>query len=167
MLSSRISTLMLHVILNEWLLIWFWFFFTAPFWISTEMMYLQRCLVVTWLVPRETAAASARSVYTIQPCTVSRHFMQSHIRRVHACLAVTCHLLFWQNGRDPFTCYWFNTGGRRYSEIAVRLPFPFPPSVWLWPEGLGTVGQAKCCRPLHFGVLSFFLFFVLLTVLRC
>ena len=26
-----------------------------------------------------TAAISARSVYTIQPCTMSRHFMQSHI----------------------------------------------------------------------------------------
>ena len=30
------------------------------------------------------------------PC----HFMQSHIRHVHACLAVTCHLRFWQNDRD-------------------------------------------------------------------
>ena len=29
------------------------------------------------------------------PC----HFMQYHIRRVHAYLAVTCHLHFWQNGR--------------------------------------------------------------------
>ena len=27
------------------------------------------------------------------PC----HFMQSHIRKVYACLAVTCHLHFWQN----------------------------------------------------------------------
>ena len=26
--------------------------------------------------------------------------MQSHIRKVHACLAVTCHLHFWQNGQD-------------------------------------------------------------------
>ena len=26
--------------------------------------------------------------------------MQSHIRKVYACLAVTCHLHFWQNGRD-------------------------------------------------------------------
>ena len=26
--------------------------------------------------------------------------MQSHIRKVHACLAVTCHLHFWQNDRD-------------------------------------------------------------------
>ena len=43
-------------------------------------MCLQRCLVATWLVPRETAAVSARAVYTIQPCTMSRHNMQSHIR---------------------------------------------------------------------------------------
>ena len=26
--------------------------------------------------------------------------MQSHLRRLHACLAVTCHLHFWQNDRD-------------------------------------------------------------------
>ena len=30
------------------------------------------------------------------PC----HFMQSHICKVYACLAVTCHLHFWQNDRD-------------------------------------------------------------------
>ena len=30
----------------------------------------------------------------------SCHFMQSHIRKVHACLAVTCHLHFWQNDWD-------------------------------------------------------------------
>ena len=28
---------------------------------------------------------------------MSCHFMQSHICRVNACLAVTCHLHFWQN----------------------------------------------------------------------
>ena len=27
------------------------------------------------------------------------HFMQSHIRKVYACLAVTCHLHFWRNDR--------------------------------------------------------------------
>ena len=66
-------------------------------------MYLQRCLVVTWLVPCETAAVLAVSacfVYTIQPCTMSHHFMQSHIRRVHTCLAVTCHVHFGQNDPD-------------------------------------------------------------------
>ena len=31
--------------------------------------------------------------YNHAPC----HFMQSHIRKVYACLAVTCHLRFWQN----------------------------------------------------------------------
>ena len=43
-------------------------------------------------------AVAARSVYFIQPWTC--HFMQSHIRTVHACLAVTCHQHFWQNDRD-------------------------------------------------------------------
>ena len=33
--------------------------------------------------------------YNHAPC----HFMQSHIRKVYACLAVTCHLHFWPN--DP------------------------------------------------------------------
>ena len=27
-------------------------------------------------------------------------FSKSHIRKVYACLAVTCHLHFWQNDRD-------------------------------------------------------------------
>ena len=40
-------------------------------------------------------------VHIIQPCIVSRHFMQSHIRRdVNACLAVTCRLRFGKNERD-------------------------------------------------------------------
>ena len=34
--------------------------------------------------------------YNHTPC----HFMQSHIRKVHACLAVICHLHFWQNDQD-------------------------------------------------------------------
>ena len=49
-----------------------------------------------WLVPHETAAVSAQVLctpYNHAPC----HFMQSHIRKVYVCLAVTCHLHFWQN----------------------------------------------------------------------
>ena len=43
----------------------------------------------------------AHSVYTIQPCTsLQCHFIQSHICRVHVHLAVTFHLLFWQNNQD-------------------------------------------------------------------
>ena len=44
--------------------------------------------------------------------------MQSHIRRVHACLTVTCHLHFWQNDRDLFTCYCGNTGVERIPNAA-------------------------------------------------
>ena len=54
---------------------------------------------LAWLVPHETAAVSAQVLctpYNHAPC----HFMQSYIRKVYACLAVTCHLNFWQNDRD-------------------------------------------------------------------
>ena len=54
---------------------------------------------LAWLVPHETAAVSAQVLctpYNHAPC----HFMQRHIRKVYACLAVTCHLHFWQNDRD-------------------------------------------------------------------
>ena len=54
---------------------------------------------LAWLVPHGTAAVSAHVLctpYNHAPC----HFMQSHIRKVYACLAVTCHLHFWQNDRD-------------------------------------------------------------------
>ena len=88
----------------------------GAFSISIEVVYLQRFLVVTWLLPRETAAVSARSVYTIQPCTMSRHLMHSHIRKVHACLAVTCHLYFWQNDRDMLCATAVTRGWNGYGD---------------------------------------------------
>ena len=63
-LHSRADSLCLHVILHEWLA-----FYSA-------FLNIHRSGVLTvlaWLVPHETAAISARSVYTIQPCTVSLH----------------------------------------------------------------------------------------------
>ena len=66
------------------------------------IFYIHQSGVLTalaWLVPHETAAISAQVLctpYNHAPC----HFMQSHIRKVYACLAVTCHLHFWQNDRD-------------------------------------------------------------------
>ena len=66
------------------------------------MLNIHRSGVLTalaWLVPHETAAVSAQVLctpYNHAPC----HFMESHIRKVYACLAVTCHLHFWQNDRD-------------------------------------------------------------------
>ena len=54
---------------------------------------------LAWLVPHETAAVSAQ-VLCIPYNHVPYHFMQSHIRKVYVCLAVTCHLHFWQNDWD-------------------------------------------------------------------
>ena len=87
-LRSRADSLRSHVILYEWKA-----FYSA-------FLNIHRSGVLTalaWLVPHETAAISARSVYTIQPCTMSLQFMQSHISKVYACLSVTTHLHFWQN----------------------------------------------------------------------
>ena len=62
---SRLTAILSHVILSD-----------SSFLLRilnihrSGALHLQHCLVVTWLVPRETAAASARSVYTIQHCTV-------------------------------------------------------------------------------------------------
>ena len=56
---------------------------------------------LVWLVPQESAARESQSwrvlctPYNHAPC----HFMQSHIRKVYACLGVTCHLHFWQSDR--------------------------------------------------------------------
>ena len=68
----------------------------------TSFLNIHRSGVLTalaWLVSHETAAVSAQVLctpYKHAPC----HFMQSHIRKVYACLAVTCHLHFWQNDQD-------------------------------------------------------------------
>ena len=42
--------------------------------------------------------------------------MQSHMRKVYACLAVTCHLHFWQNDRDLLLA---TVGGTVDAEIKV------------------------------------------------
>ena len=54
---------------------------------------------LAWLVPLETAAVSVQVLcppYNHAPC----HFVQSHICKVYPCLAVTCHLHFWQNDQS-------------------------------------------------------------------
>ena len=88
-LRSRADSLRSHVILHERLA-----FYSA-------FLNIHRSGVLTalaWLVPPETAAVSAQILctpYNHAPC----HFMQSHIRKVYARLAVTCRLHFWQNDR--------------------------------------------------------------------
>ena len=91
-LRSWADSLRSHVILHEWIA-----FYSA-------FLNIHRSGVLTalaWLVPQESAARESQSrrvlctPYNHAPC----HFMQSHIRKVYACLAVTCHLRFLQNER--------------------------------------------------------------------
>ena len=59
--------LMSHALLNEYLypfIVSLFYFYFFIFLISTEVVYRQRCLVVAWLMPRETAAASAQGLCT-------------------------------------------------------------------------------------------------------
>ena len=87
---SQADSLRSHVILHEWLA-----YFIVHFLISIEVVYLQR-----WhgwchmnLLPSRRILCPP---YNHAPC----HFMQSHICKVYACLAVTCHQHFWQDDRD-------------------------------------------------------------------
>jgi len=89
-LRPQADSLRLHVILHEWIA-----FYSPLFLISTEVVYLQRwhgwCHMK--LLPSRRVLCTP---YNHAPC----HFRQSHIRKVNACLAVTCHQHFWQNDRD-------------------------------------------------------------------
>ena len=72
---------------------------------------------LTWLVPHETAAVSARSVYTIQPCAMSLH-AKPHTQgacvfscnllllffNVRVCYAIYVIVLVWI---DLFVCRYF------------------------------------------------------------
>ena len=80
----------------------------------------------------------ASSVYTIQPYTrLQCHFIQSHIDRVYACLAVTCHLHFWQKDRDLLRATAVrNNGGGTDTKIRVST------ESWLWRRKL----SRRSCR---------------------
>ena len=99
------STLLsLHVVLHEWQAFYSTIFEYPPKWCTTTL---------AWLVPHETAAVSAQVLcipYNHAPC----HFMQSHICKVYACLAVTCHLHFWQNDQDLLCATAVTRGWNRY-----------------------------------------------------
>ena len=83
--------------------------------------------------------------YNRAPC----HFMQSHIRKVYVCLAVTCQLHFWQNDRDLLRATVVTRGGGTDTEIRVSTEnrSSFFVSIALSPKSL------KC----HPCVLTLFL----------
>ena len=86
---SWADSLRSYVVLHEWQGLYSAFFFFFFFFLNIKRSGVLTALA--WLVPHETAAVSAQVLctpYNHAPC----HFTQSHIRKVYACLAVTCHL---------------------------------------------------------------------------
>ena len=133
LLSSRLTALMSHVILNEWL---------YPV-IVRFSFNIHRSYVLTALFGCCMAGATwncchlgTSSVYTIEPRTsLQCHFIQSHISRVHVCWAVTCHLHFWQNEQDllhdtavtrGWNGYWNKSQHRKLTPEKKILPLFLP-----------------------------------------
>ena len=56
---------------------------------------------------------------------MSRHFMEGHIRRVYAYLAVTGHLQFWQNDLDLLRASVVTRGGTRSQHRKLTLEKKF------------------------------------------
>ena len=109
-LFSALEQTHLHVTLHEWLA------FYSSFCVCVCVLNIHRSGVLTalaWLVPHETAAILAQVLST--PYNhAPRHFMRSHIRKVYAYLAVTCHLHFWQNDWDLLRATAVTRGWNRY-----------------------------------------------------
>ena len=81
------------------------------------MVYLQRwhgwChtkLLLSWCI--------LCAPYNHAPC----HFMQSHIRKVHVCLAATYHLHFWQNDQDLLHATAVPQGGMDTERTHIQCP---------------------------------------------
>ena len=63
-------------------------------------------------MPHETVAVSVYNIHA--PC----HFVQSHRLNVHASLAVTCHMHFWQNDWDRLRATVVTRGG---TDTEIRI----------------------------------------------
>ena len=119
------------------------FFF---FFIFTEAVHLQRYLVVTWLVPRQTAAVSAQVL-----CTPYNHSPVYSVTSFKA-FAKTAFCFFAEgrfslglSGQDKQSCYDVYTCKYTFKIsfiVLVSLGMPFPLAVQLgsrWERGEQTV----------------------------
>ena len=98
---------------------------------SIKVVYLQRYLVVAWLVSREAAVVLAHiqrtpynrvPVYGVTSCKATYMHMYG---RVHVRLAVTCHLRFWQNDQDVLHATSVTWGGMN-TEIIQHKELTLP-----------------------------------------
>ena len=99
-------------------------FFIACFLISTEVVYLQRWH--GWCHMK-----LLRSVLFTPYNHAACHFMQNHIHNVYACLAVTCHLHFWQNDRDLLRAAAVTWGWNRYRNKSQHKKFTLEKKILL------------------------------------
>ena len=81
------------------------------------MVYLQRWHYMKLLPSRRVLCTP----YNHAPC----HFMQSHIRKVYACLAVTCHLHFWRNDRGLLRATAVTRGWNGYRNKSQHRKLPW------------------------------------------
>ena len=88
--------------------------------VTATCVYFVRCVAGCHV--KLASRLGASFVYTIQPCTsLQCHFTQNHIGRVQVCLAVTCHLHFWQNDRDLLCATAVHTGNACDFVVVVPL----------------------------------------------
>ena len=65
-------------------------------------------------------------------------FSKSHIRKVYACLAVTCHLHFWQNDRDLLRATVVTRGWNGYRNKSAQEVDPGEENSPAVPAGIRT-----------------------------
>ena len=91
---------------------------------------------LAWLVPQESAARESQSwrvlctPYNHAPC----HFMQSHIRKVYACLLATCHLRFWQDDRGLLRATAVTQGWNGYRNKSQHRKLTLEKKILLPPQ---------------------------------
>ena len=113
--------------------------------IIIEVEFLQHCSVVRWLVTRETAAVSAHGMFTAYNNTpVSSVTLFEATYAGCMCVAVTCHLHFWQNERDLLDATAVTRGWDGYRnksqhrKLSLEKEFLPPLLPGLEPETFGT-----------------------------
>ena len=106
---------------------------------------------LAWLVPHETAAVSAQILctpYNHAPCTSCKATYVT----VYACLAVTCHLHFWQNDQDllratALTWGWNRHRNKSRHRKSVPLQQGFKPATFQSGVRRSNHWATKCNDP--------------------
>ena len=126
-----------HLIIHEWLTFYSAFF--NSHWNGALKHWHGWCHVK--LLPSQHVLCTPRSH---KPC----HFTQSHVSKVHACLAVTCHLHFWQNDRDLLRATAVTRGWNGYQNKSQHRKLqglePVTFQSWVWYSNHWAIPAPGC-----------------------